>query len=161
MSSKKQKRIDVDIEIKKQEDDPMIAKVIANVNILMSTEGALIDNPNIKVSGKKIKITQLMIEAAYKKLLIVIDNNEVDTESVAIIVAYALQISNEMLNTSKTYKVELTLAIMRKLIDDEVKDPDKRVILHMLVESTLPSLIDTIQGLPSLLSKMFSKCRCC
>ena len=66
-----------------------------------------------------------------------------------------------MLNTTKTYKVELSLAIIRKLIDDEVEDKNQRMMLHMLAETTVPSLINTIQGLHNLLSKLFAKCKCC
>jgi hypothetical protein len=142
-------------------DDEVVATAIAKVTEMQAVpDGGVLNNPGTVVSGKKIKITQQMIEAAYHKLRTVIQGKKMDTESVAIIVAYALQIANEMLSTSKTYKVELALAIIRKLIDDEVDDPDQRVMMHMLVESTVPSLINTIQGLPSLLSKLFAKCCC-
>jgi len=150
-------------------DDEVVAKAIAKVTEMQAgvtadgkvvPGGGVLNNPGTVVSGKKIKITQQMIEAAYQKLRTVIQGKKMDAESVAIIAAYALQIANEMLSTSKTYKIELALAIIRKLIDDEVDDPDQRVMLHMLVESTVPSLINTIQGLPSLLSKLFAKCCC-
>jgi hypothetical protein len=150
--------------------DEVLAKVISNVTEMQAgvtvkgkavPGGDVLSNPCTVISGKKIKITHQMIDEAYQKLQTVIQGKKVDAESVAIIVAYALQISNAMLNTSKTYKVELALSIIRKLIDEEVDVPDQRVILHMLVESTVPSLINTIQGLPGLLSKLFAKCRCC
>jgi hypothetical protein len=150
-------------------DDEVVAKAIAKVTEMQAgvtadgkavPGGGVLNNPGTVVSGKKIKITQQMIEAAYQKLRTVIQGKKMDAESVAITVAYALQIANEMISTSKTYKVELALAIIRKLIDDEVDDPDQRVMMHMLVESTVPSLINTIQGLPSLLSKLFAKCCC-
>jgi hypothetical protein len=108
------------------------------------------------MNGKRIKITHLMIESAYKKLRVFIDTRKVDAESIATIAAYALQISNDMLNTSKTYKVELALAIIRKLVDDEVEDSDQRVIIHMLIESTMPELIKNI---PGMISKLFSCCK--
>ena len=143
-------------------DDEIIAKVIATVGEMQNgvTTRSTIKSSNIIVSGKKIKITQQIIEAAYQKLRVVIKDKKVDAGSVVIIAAYALQIANEMIITSKTYKVELALAIIRKLIDAEVEDPDQKVMLYMLVESTVPSLIDTIQGLPNFLSKLFAKCCC-
>ena len=150
-------------------DDEVVAKAIAKVTEMQAgvtadgkavPGGAVLNSPGTIVSGKKIKITQQMIEVAYQKLRTVIQGKKMDAESVAIIAAYALQIANEMLSASKTYKIEMALAIIRKLIDDEVNDPDQRVMLHMLVESTVPSLINTIQGLPSLLSKLFAKCCC-
>lgn len=151
------------------DDDEVVSKVIAKVNEMQVgvnadekpvPGGDVLKNPSTVVSGKKIKITQQMIEAAYRKLRAIIKGKKVDAESVAIIVAYALQIANEMLSTSKTYKVELALAIIRKLIDDEVEDPDQKVMLHMLVENTVPSLINTIQGLPGMMSRLFAKCSC-
>jgi len=172
MSGKHNRQVDhkkLKILIGNPMDDEVVAKAIAKVTEMQAgvtadgkvvPGGGVLNNPGTVVSGKKIKITQQMIEAAYQKLRTVIQGKKMDAESVAIIAAYALQIANEMLSTSKTYKVELALAIIRKLIDDEVDDPDQRVMLHMLVESTVPSLINTIQGLPSLLSKLFAKCCC-
>lgn len=151
-------------------DDKVVAKVIAKVTEMqmgVTTEGKdvpggdVLGNHSIFVSGKKIKITHQMIEIAYQKLRTVTRDKKVGAESIAIIAAYSLQIANEMICTSKTYKVELALAIIRKLIDEEIDDLDQRVMLHMLVESTVPSLINTIQGLPSLLFKLFAKYRCC
>ena len=77
-----------------------------------------------------------------------------------VIVAYALQLSNEMLNTSKTYKVELALAIVRKLIDSEVKDHGQRAVIHVLVESAVPTLLNTIEGMPNILNRLFTVCKC-
>ena len=152
-------------------DDEVVSKATAKVAEMQAgvtadgkavPGGDIFNRPGTVVSGKKIKITQQMIEAAYQKLRTGIQDKKVDSENAIIfIAAYALQIANEMLSTSKTYKVELALVIIRKLIEDDVDDPDQRVMLHMLVESTVPSLINTIQGLPSLLSKLFAKCRCC
>lgn len=150
-------------------DDEIVVKVIEKVTEMQTgvnmegkstPGGAILRDPGSVISTKKIKITQQMIEVAYQKLRTVMQGNTVDAESVAIIVAYSLQIANEMLSTSKTYKVELALAIIRKLIDDEIDDQDQRVMMHMIVESTVPRLINTIHGLPSLFSKLFAKCQC-
>lgn len=163
MSSQKKKKRE-----RTGSEDPVILKVIASVSEIqsgVSANGGTVPGSDVLsanktvVSGKKIKITQRIIGLAYKKLRVIIDDTQVNTESVVFIAVCALQISNEMLITSKTYKVELALAIIRKLIDDEVKDPVQRAMLHMLVESTIPSLIDTIHGLPSMLSKFFSCCK--
>ena len=132
------------------EQDPVILTVIAKVDEMQYSP--------LVVSGKKIKITQQMIECSYQKLRSIMNGKKVDTQSVVSIVAYALQIANEMLRTSKTYKIELALAIIRKLIDDELDVADQqRMVLHMLVESAVPTLIDTIDGLPSLFSKCCGK----
>lgn len=161
---------EVNILVGVPKDDKVIAKVVARVKEIqvgITNDGKKVPGADVLkssgtvVNGKKIKITQKMIEDAYLKLRTVIEDRKVDAESVTIIVAYALQIANEMLSTSKTYKVELALAIIRKLIEEEVEDIDQRMMLHMLVETTLPSLINTIQGLPGLLSKLFAKCKCC
>jgi hypothetical protein len=113
------------------------------------------------VDGKKIKITQQMIESAYGELLEITSGIVVDEENIFIIVEYALQISNERLIASKTYKIELALCIIRKLIDGCVEDLDRRRVLHVMVESIVPNLINTIQGLPSILSKIWTNCKCC
>jgi hypothetical protein len=182
---KKYMYIEVDIEMSREKNmqvehnkvvlignmmnDEIVSKAISNITILRAgvteerktvTGGDVLNKHKMVFSGKKIKITHQMINAAYQKLLIITQGRIVDADSVTIMAAYALQISNEMLSTSKTYKVELALAIIRKLIDDEVYDPDQRIVLHMLVESIMPSLINTIQGLPSLMSKLFTKCCC-
>lgn len=148
--------------------DPVLTVAVANVNAMLAppttgkaVKGAdVLKGPTTVVNGKKIKITQQMIEAAYKKLKKVIKDKP-STENIAIIVAYALQISNEMLTTSKTYKIELALAILRKLVDEEVDNAETRVMIHMLIETTVPTLINTISGLPSLFAKLCAKCKCC
>jgi hypothetical protein len=148
-------------------NDEIVSKAISNITKMQTgvtaegkavMGGDVLNNPGMVFSGKKIKITRQMIEDAYQKLLIVTRRKKVDAKSIVIVAAYALQISNEMLITSKTYKVELALAIIRKLIDDDVDDLDQRTVLHMLVESTVPRLINTIQGLPSMPSRLFTKC---
>lgn len=138
-------------------DDAIISKAINNVDKLKITRTLTPDINN----GKSIKITQEMIETAYDKLKRIISGEKVTIINIGIIVAYALQIANEMLITNKNYKVELALAILRKLIDSEISDPTEQQILHQLVEFTIPTLIDTIDGLPSLLSRIWSKCKCC
>ena len=116
---------------------------------------------NNETNAKSIKITYSMIEEAYKKLKTIVNGRNLDITEIAVIVVYALQISNHMLSTNKNYKVELAVSIVRKLIDDEIQDPGKRVILHELVESSIPVLISTIDGLPGLVTKIFNKLKSC
>ena len=144
-----------------EHDDPVILKAVANVNLIQKGQmprSDVLNNTEVIGNGKKIKITQQLIENAYKKLRVIVVDKKINAENMVLIAAYALQIANEMLTTSKTYKVELTLAILRKLIDDDVEDDEQKMILHMLVESTVPSLINTLDDLPSIMSNATSCC---
>jgi hypothetical protein len=136
-------------------DDGVITVAIANVDVMQATDMLI----KTSVSNKRVKVTQIMIESAYKKLRIIVANKEVTVDTATVIVAYAMQISNEMLNTSKTYKVELALAIIRKLIDDEVCDPGHRAVIHMIVETSVSHFMKTIEGLPSLWSRLVKCCK--
>ena len=69
---------------------------------------------------------------------------------------YALQLSNELVSADKQYIVELALGIIRKHIDKNVKSPDKEIAM-MLIETSVPKLIDTLENITS----WFSKLRCC
>jgi len=155
-------------EQKKDFDDHVINHVLEKVKLLQESKTVdgkshpianIINNTDPSLNGKNIKITQQLIMDAYKRLHTILEGKEVTAGNIAVIMAYALQISNKMLTTNKTYKVELTLAMVRKLIDNKVKDPDENMALHMLVESTLPSLLDTIDDLPGLIESLFSCCR--
>jgi len=140
-------------------DDIIVSKVIDNVNKLKNRR-IMTPGMNIVNNGKSIKITQEMIETAYNKLKMIVSGEKITTINIGIIVMYALQIANEMLVTNKNYKVELAIAILRKLIDSEIPDLEERKILNQLVEFTIPTLIDTISGLPNILSRIWSKCKC-
>lgn len=145
-------------------DDPIITKAIMSVNNMIAPppgtkiKGSGVMNSPAVISSKKIKVTQQIIESAYKKLKEIVKDDKPNVDNIVVTVAYAMQISNEMITTSKTYKVELALSILRKLIDSEIDDPTQRAVLHMLIESTIPALIDTISGLPGMVSRAFGGC---
>lgn len=151
--------------------DEIISKVIKRVNSSSIKNRKIKNNKNVSVgevlenpsmaNSKKLKITHKLLEDAYSKLRIVVKDKNVDANSIAIISAYALQISNEMLNTNKSYKIELTMSILRKLIDEEIISNEQKIILNMALETIVPSLIDTIDGLPSLLSGIMKKLKKC
>jgi hypothetical protein len=142
------------------EYDPIVDRTIISVNKTNTPSKSKIAPVSI-VNGKKIKITQQMIESTYGKLRVIIKDMVVDVDNIGIIVGYALQISNGSLISSKVYKIELALCIIRKLIDECVVDLGMRRILHAMVESIVPELINTIQGLPNILSKIWANCKCC
>jgi hypothetical protein len=140
--------------------DMIARKAVDKVNAIRGAgkskaSKVLINGPG--KNAKRIKITENIINNAYRKLESIVDG-DITIENISTISAYAMQISNEVLKTSKTYKVELSLAILRKLINEKVGDSTHRMMLHMLVEATLPSLINTINGLPNKLFRTFSKC---
>lgn len=137
-------------------NDPVIKNAITKVNSLALE----IKEKSQPLNSKKIKITHEMIELAYSKLKVIIKDKPT-VENITILVAYAMQISNGLLDTSKTYKVELALAILRKLVDEEIDDIQTRVMLHMLIETAIPSLMNSISGLPGLFSRICKKLKCC
>jgi hypothetical protein len=130
--------------------------IVSKVQLKVDRLGSFL--PNSKTStDKKIKITQKIIEETYSRLCVLLSGEKVSVVSIGIIVVYAMQLSNEILKYSKQYKIELAMCILRKLIEEEVKDPKERMTLHLMVESTVPLLLTTIEGTPSLLKKVF----CC
>ena len=153
------------------QDDEIILNVIKKVNSASIKNRQIKNNKNVSVgevlenpsmaNSKRLKITHKLLEDAYGKLRILIQDKNVDSNSIAIIAAYALQISNEMLNTNKSYKIELTMSILRKLIDEEIISNEQKILLNMALETIVPSLINTIDGLPNLLSKIFKKIKSC
>jgi hypothetical protein len=146
-------------------DDPIIQKVHGRIFRMVAVDskapGSDVLSSTPVISGKKVKITQQIIEDSYKRLRVLISGKKVNAASITILVAYAMQLSDEMLSTDKRFKIELALIMLRKLIDDEVDDIVERVTLHLLVETTVPTLISTIHGLPGMLERLFKKCGCC
>lgn len=147
------------LKVRKRVNSPSIKnrKIKNNGNVSV---GEVLENPSM-ANSKRLKITHKLLEDAYSKLRILVEDKNVDANSIAIIAAYALQISNEMLNTNKSYKIELTMSILRKLIDEEIISNEQKIILNMALETIVPSLINTIDGLPNLLSKVFKKIKSC
>jgi hypothetical protein len=132
-------------------NDTTIENVHAKVNKLA---------PITKLTNKKVKITQQIIEESYNKLKVIIDDREVNAATITILVTYAVHLSNELLDANKQYKIELTLAMLRKLIDDKVENPAERMAMHMMVESTVPAFISSISGLPNVFKRILKKCGC-
>ena len=117
---------------------PSLAPVRGGDNIMDPAQSHGVD----LVHGKKIKITNQLIEIAYQKLRSAIEDKDVTPANMVLIVTCALQISNNLINMSTTYKVELALAILRKLIDNtNMSNPNDKMLLHLLVETTVPGLI--------------------
>ena len=152
-------------------DDKIALKVIDSVNAGSLRNKHIKDNKNVSVgevlknpsiaNSKRLKITHTLLGEAYSTLRNLVRDKNVDANNIAIIAAYALQISNEMLTTNKSYKIELTMIILRKLIDEEITNNDQKIILNMALESIVPSLMTTIDGLPNLLSRIFKKIKSC
>jgi hypothetical protein len=148
-------------------DDPAIRKAVDKVaeiktakdsnGNLTKTAKVLANVPGVAVTNKKIKITHQLMEDTYKKFRELIGDKKIDSNNVALMVAYSLQLANELANTDKTFKVELALYVIRKTIDDQLPDNDMRKMLHMLVEETVPLLIETISNSKTL----FKKFCCC
>ena len=146
-------------------DDPIIKRVHERVqNMRKSPPNPKVPGSNVVgvlkpvVHNKKVKITQRIINDSYARLRVLVAGEEITAGSIAVLVAYAMQLSNEMLDTNKQHKIELALAILRKLIDDEVDDIAENATLHMLVETMVPSLVNTLSKLPNLFAKL---CGCC
>ena len=131
--------------------DSVVKNVVTKVSAMQALPNSALNQPI--TTKKNIKITQRLIEEAYAKLRGIVQNKTVGQKNITIMIAYAMQIANEMLVTSKVYKVELTLAIIRQLINDEVHDPSVRMILHSIVEVTVPHLIGSIDDLPGFIQK--------
>lgn len=148
-------------------DDPAIRNAVQKMaEIKTSTDSngnmtkpakVLANAPGNAISNKKIKITHQIMQDAYDKFKLMIGDKKVDTENVALMAGYALQLANQLANTDKTFKVELALYIIRKTIDDQMEDSELRKHIHMLVESTVPLLIETIDNSKSI----FKKLCCC
>lgn len=137
--------------------DPIIQHAISNVGIMQATPSSVLNKPIKK--NKKVKVTHQMIEDAYNKLRVIIQNKNVNEGNIVVMIAYAMQLSDGMLNTSKVYKAELALTIIRKLVDDEVNDPRVRAILHNIIDVTVPHLLNSIEDLPGLIKKYLCCCR--
>lgn len=137
--------------------DKVIKNAVDKVSVMQSSPESVL-NKQVDIK-KRIKITQQLIDEAYGKLRVIVNNKKVSTKNIAVMIAYAMQLANEMLQTSKTYKVELALAIIRQLINDEVSDPNTRAVIHSLVEITVPHLLSSIDDLPNLIQKL--QCCCC
>ena len=119
-------------------------------------------HPRIVVNGKKIKITHGIIVLAYEKLRKIFDDDikKLSNKNISDIIVHALNISDGLVITSKSYKVELSLIIIRKLIDEEVKNSDQNTILHMIVESSMPNLISLHMIHCNIIYRLLSKCTC-
>ncbi len=143
------------------EHDPIVLTVRTKVskikNSLASDQktlpGAMLLADPTSQRGRSVKVTKKTIESAYGKLLTVTDGKKPSRQNIAVSVLAAMQIANEMLNTSKTYKVELALSIIRKLIDEKISDPLLNDVLHAVAESLIPGLLETIDDLPGFFSK--------
>lgn len=113
-----------------------------------------------KSREKKVKITYQIVEDAYKKLRDITSGESINVGAVVGLVKSSMKISNDMLNTDKQYKIELTLILLRKLIDDSACDVAERATLHLLIESTVPKFINLVSG-SSLFRRLMKKCGCC
>ena len=119
-------------------DDNIIKRVILKVN-----QQQVLDCNRRMVSGKKIKITQRIINDAYSKLCAIVCDEKINEHTINTFVICALHVSNEMITSSKKYKIELALSILRKAVDEKVCI-NKNTEMHMLIESTVPVYIDNI-----------------
>lgn len=109
-------------------------------------------------SRKRVKITHQMIEDCYKQLRRLVEGEKINAATITAIVGCAMQLADDQLHAGKQYKIELSLAILRKLIDEEVGDDAENIALHMLVETTVPVLM----AMPSKSSGVFARlCACC
>ena len=103
-------------------DDPILNDAIKNITAMkrgvtstgkrVPIKNILTLHPNTFSEGKKhVKVTQQLIDNAYVKLQSIVDNSNIKSSNMAVIVAYALQISNKLVNYNKTYKIEKLKAI--------------------------------------------------
>ena len=105
--------------------------------------------------SKNVKITYDLINSAYTQLITTIDTNNINTITIIEIIKKTMLISEEMLITSKTYKVELTLFVLRKLIDKHIDFPNNDV-LNSIIEYTVPTMMNLLTS-----RNIFKRCFSC
>lgn len=133
------------------ESDEVICNVVAKVDTMKASKESLINKPIS--AAKSLKVTQSMADDAYIKLCYLVGDTPINEKNMILIITYSLQLANEMLNTSKVYKIELATMILRRLINENIENTNSRILLHNLIEVTIPNLINTIDGLPNVLKK--------
>jgi hypothetical protein len=116
---------------------------------------------------KHVKVTQKLIDAGYRELLKVIQaSEEKDSEhlgltSAALFSQFAMQISDKLMGAAskKEYRVELALAIVRKLVNSKVESAVERSALHDVIETSIPLAISILSVIPAW-KKLFNACGC-
>ena len=155
---------------KKELGDPTVRRIHARIAVLKSSVssdkktlpcGLVLVDPSTAAGGKSVVLTHYKIKSAYKKLVAATNNKTPTTNNIAFSVACAMLIANELGDVKKVYKVELALSILRKLINENIKNEELKELLHIMTESLVPSLLALVDELPGALASFIKKCKCC
>lgn len=149
------------------EENNICDLVHEKVEKIKNKHKVLKENTPIDISNtKSVKITQRLIDDAYKQFKSLIKNKTFNFNSakdMALFTMYALQLSMEIIKADKQYRVELALSVLRKYISEHVESPEAE-IANTLIEAAVPTLIDTMETvteqLPNLFKKLTSCCKC-
>lgn len=162
--------IDFDLDEKiDDEDDLFIINVLQEVEAMK--KGKDINGKSIKGSdlihkdvsqitnGKNTKITDRLIKEGYKKFSKIVKGKDINAGNVMVMVTYAIKISDSLVDTSKTYKFELVMFILRKYIDNNIDGELKKEIAHMLIENAVPVLMEGLFQVPTLFKRACRKAK--
>lgn len=80
-----------------------------------------------------------LIDQGYNLLTATTEGKPVSVANIAIVIASTVDVVNGLLTDTKkhVYTVELTTAILRKLIETQVAEPKERALLMEAMESTV------------------------
>lgn len=123
--------------------DEHVRNALNKVKELQSDPRSII-NKSIS-TDKHVKITRKLIVSTYAKYSLVVNNRNVNRKNIKVFIAYAMELSNEILKKSpNVYKTELALILIRQHINNEIKDETLRNELHDIVEVVVVSFIKHI-----------------
>lgn len=107
------------------------------------------------------------IEGVYQRFKLMIGNKKLDSANILIISTQLIKLVETYKGLDGDAKKKIVLAVLLRLVEDQIEDENDEILLKTLVNATVPAFIDTIVGAMNgeikfdKIKKTFAGCMCC
>ncbi len=123
---------------------------------------------DVELGDVKVKLPLKAVEMLYEELKKVIGNGSLSRSNVVVVLLSLMRSVEQYDDVNGVQKKEMILNALNHLISDQIRDPIEAMELKLLVQLTLPTVIDTFVSIDKKelqiklkkgCSKLFSCCR--